>query len=133
MTGIPVLAAPAIDPGTARIEMIMPVGMTVADIVAAALPGASHSELVQARVALVSEHGSSVIMPAHWKSVRPRPGVRVVIRIVPGKMLCARSSRLWFRLRLLLWARSSARVLAHSWGFRGQLQLLSVARSFLWA
>ena len=30
MTSIPVLAAPAIDPGSARIEMTVPEGMTVA-------------------------------------------------------------------------------------------------------
>ena len=85
MTGIPVLAAPAIDPGSARIEMTLPDGLSVAEIVAAALPGATPADQARARVSLVTEKGSAVIPPERWRVVRPRPGVRVVIRLVPGK------------------------------------------------
>lgn len=85
MTGIPVLAAPAIDPGSARIELILPEGLTVGEIVAAALPGATPADQARARVTLVSPQGSAVILPARWHAVRPRPGVRVVIRLIPGK------------------------------------------------
>lgn len=85
MTGVPVLAAPAIDPGSARIELTLPEGLTIADIVAAALPGACPADRSRARVALVTDRGSAMIDPARWHAVRPRPGVRVVIRLVPGK------------------------------------------------
>ena len=53
MTGIPVLAAPAIDPGSARIEMTLPEGLTLDAIVAAALPGASAADLERAVQVLV--------------------------------------------------------------------------------
>lgn len=85
MTGIPVLAAPAIDPGSARIELTLPEGLTVAEIVATALPGATPADQARARVTLISPHGSAVILPERWHRVRPRPGIRVVIRLVPGK------------------------------------------------
>lgn len=85
MNGIPVLAAPAIDPGSARIEMTLPEGLTVAEIVKAALPGATPADQTRARVSLVTDRGSAVILPDRWHAVRPRPGVRVVIRLVPGK------------------------------------------------
>ena len=83
--GIPVLAAPAIDPGNARVEMTLPEGMTLADIVATALPGLGPDLLGRVRVALVSDRGSAVILQEHWHAVRPNPGVRVVIRLIPGK------------------------------------------------
>ncbi len=85
MTGIPVLAAPAIDPGSARIELTLPEGLTVAEIVATALPGATPADQARARVTLVNPEGSAVILPERWHRVRPRPGIRVVIRLVPGK------------------------------------------------
>jgi hypothetical protein len=79
-----VLAAPALDPGSQRIEMTLPEGLTVAEIVATALPGATAADRAQARVMLVSPRGASVIRPGLWSRVRPRPGVRVVIRVIPG-------------------------------------------------
>ena len=85
MSNISVLAAPMMDPGVGRIEMDMPTGMTVGEIVASALPGATGRDLSQTRVALISAAGSTIVDPAHWQRVRPRPGVRVVIRILPGK------------------------------------------------
>ncbi|WP_323036261.1 hypothetical protein [Pararhodobacter sp.] len=85
MTGIPVLAAPAIDPGSARIEMTLPEGLTVAEIVAATLPGATPADLSLVRITLISAQGSAVILPEHWHAVKPRPGIRVVIRLIPGK------------------------------------------------
>ncbi|NEX47593.1 TipJ family phage tail tip protein [Pseudotabrizicola algicola] len=85
MTGIPVLAAPAIDPGSARIEVTLPEGLTIGEIVAMVLPGAAPADRARARVTLVSPRGSAMILPEHWHAVRPRPGVRVVIRLVPGK------------------------------------------------
>lgn len=88
MTGsgnISVLTAAHFDPGTGRIEMELPEGMTVDAIVRAALPAATTADHRQLRVALVSEKGSQIILPEYWGRVRPRPGVRVVIRVIAGK------------------------------------------------
>lgn len=82
---IPVLAAPFTDPGAGRIDLEMPAGSTIAAIVEAVLPGASAHDLHHFRVALVSDRGSVIVAFEHWHSVKPRAGVRVVIRIVPGK------------------------------------------------
>lgn len=85
MTGNPVLVAPAIDPGSARIDVTVPQGLTISEIIATAIPHATEADLAQARVTLCTATGSSVILPGHWRMVRPRPGVRVVIRLIPGK------------------------------------------------
>lgn len=85
MSGIHVLAAPAIDPGSARVEMTLPEGLTVAEIVATALPGVSGIDRTLVRVSLVTPHSSAMVLPEYWHAVRPRPGVRVVIRLIPGK------------------------------------------------
>lgn len=82
---IPVLAASQFDPGMGRIELTLPEGLTVAEIVAQALPGATVEDLRRVRVALVTASGSSIVDPDFWHRVRPRPGARVVIRVVPGK------------------------------------------------
>lgn len=82
---IPVLAAPMIDPAAGRIDMFMALGSTVAEIVKAALPDLQPADMRYCRVALVSERGSIIVPHEHWRSVRPREGVRVVIRLVPGK------------------------------------------------
>ncbi|MGB3408709.1 MAG: phage tail protein, partial [Jannaschia sp.] len=81
---IPVLFAPLIDPGAARRSLEVPEGATVAEIVTAALPG--HDLAPDAiRVTLVSATGRAEVPPALRRLVRPKPGVRVVIRTVPGK------------------------------------------------
>ncbi len=88
MTGalpIRVLAAPVFDPGTARLDVEMPGGLTVAEIVASAVPELPCEAYGRLRVALVTSAGSELIEPRYWARVRPRPGVRVVIRVVPGK------------------------------------------------
>lgn len=82
---VPVLAAPLFDPGAGRIEMQVLPGMTIAEIVGQALPAATERELRQARVALVSDRGSAIISREYWHCVRPNPGVRVVIRIIPAE------------------------------------------------
>lgn len=83
--GIPVLTASQFDPGAGRAELVLPDGLTVLDIVRQALPGLVPADHVRIRVALASEAGASIVQPALWSAVRPRPGVRVVIRVVPGK------------------------------------------------
>jgi len=81
---LPVIAAPLFDPGSARIDFELPMGLTVAEIVATTLPAALNGEL-PLRVTLVNERGAVVIERENWQFVRPRPGVRVVIRVLPGK------------------------------------------------
>ncbi|MCW1934127.1 TipJ family phage tail tip protein [Pararhodobacter zhoushanensis] len=85
MSGLRILTAPALDPGAARLEITLPEGLTVAEIVAAALPAASQADLAHARVALVTPTGSAIVPRALWHRVRPKPGVRIVIRLIPGK------------------------------------------------
>ncbi len=82
---IPVLAAPLFDPAAGRIDVEVSAGLTVAEIVASVLPGLSDAERPSVRVALVTRQGCAIIEPENWHRVRPRPGVHVVIRVVPGK------------------------------------------------
>lgn len=81
---IPVLVAPMIDPGWLRLEATVSAGASIAEIVALMLPCASDDTLGRVRVALVTREGAWAIPPARWNRVRPRQGVHVVIRIVPG-------------------------------------------------
>ncbi|SCB18566.1 TipJ family phage tail tip protein [Rhizobium lusitanum] len=83
-TTIPVLTAPFFDPGSARVDLDLPTGLSIAQIVALALPHASEPDLAHARIVLVSDRGSVVVDRQHWKRVYPHAGVRVVIRIVPS-------------------------------------------------
>jgi hypothetical protein len=84
---ISALALPALDPGTARREVVVPVGATVAEIVAKVVPGVPAGSENRLRVLLVSEAGQIFIRRQDWRLVRPKPGVRVVIRFTPGKGL----------------------------------------------
>ncbi|CAN7256554.1 host specificity protein J [Brucella pseudogrignonensis] len=81
---IPVLAAPVIDPGAQRIELEVPFGLTISDIVRATLPGLSPEQYAHVRVALVSDQGSEIVTNEYWHRIKPRPHVRVVIRVVPA-------------------------------------------------
>lgn len=86
MTGqLHVLAAPLFDPGTGRLDLEMPAGLTVAQIVQLSLPDLPEADRGRLRVALVTPAGSQIILPNVWHRVRPRPGVQVVIRVIPGK------------------------------------------------
>lgn len=79
-----VIAARHVDPGRGRLTLDLPEGMTLREIVDAAIPG-SITDIRQVRVALVTDEGISLIDPQFWGQVRPRPGVRVVIRVIAGK------------------------------------------------
>lgn len=82
---IPVLAAPVIDPGAQRIELELPFGLTISDIVRTTLPGLTPEQYAHVRVALVSDQGSEIVTNEYWHRIKPRAHVRVVIRLVPGK------------------------------------------------
>ena len=81
----PVLIAPLFDPGAGRIDVTMPAGLTIAQMIARGLPDLSEADRLQARVTLVTPVAASAVEPLFWHSLRPKPGVRVVIRVVPGK------------------------------------------------
>ncbi|AFK66557.1 hypothetical protein RHZG_00051 [Rhodobacter phage RcNL1] len=71
---IHVLAAPQFDPGRGRITLDVPHGLTLAEIVARALPAATEADLARARVALVTERGTQIVPRELWALARPRPG-----------------------------------------------------------
>lgn len=85
MNALKVVAAPNIDPGMGRINMTLPEGLSVAEIVAQALPGASAADLAQVRVTLASNNRTSVVDPRYWRTVRPKRNAWIIIRVVPGK------------------------------------------------
>lgn len=76
-----VLVAPMLDPGAGRAGLVMPEGLTLAEMVSLALPGLSDHGML--RVSLVNSMCVEVIDPACWRMVRPKPGIRVVIRAIP--------------------------------------------------
>ncbi|WP_139051957.1 host specificity factor TipJ family phage tail protein [Roseibium sp. TrichSKD4] len=87
---LPVLASPCLlDPGLGRIDLDLPCGMSLAEIVASVLPGlgisADAAGNLPLRVVLVNEQGAMPVEQRNWQFVRPRPGVRVLIRALPGK------------------------------------------------
>ena len=82
---IQVLTAPLIDPASGRIDINVPDGLTLREIVGIALPALGPDDFQSLRVALVTERGSELVDPRFWSRVKPRPGVHVVIRVVPGK------------------------------------------------
>ncbi|MBB96919.1 MAG: phage tail protein [Rhodobacteraceae bacterium] len=59
--------------------------MTVAEILGVALPQATEADLAHCRVALATPAGLTIVPPCHWARLKPRPGVRVVIRLTPRK------------------------------------------------
>lgn len=83
---VPVIAVPiSCQPDAGRQRIDVPAGLTIAEIVAIALPGALESTLQRTRVALIKGDGLQVIPRAVWHCAKPHAGVHVVIRIIPGK------------------------------------------------
>ncbi|MBO9451439.1 phage tail protein [Tropicibacter sp. R16_0] len=83
--GVSVLTAPLLDPGHARRELELPEGLSLAEMIATAFPGLAPSDHSSVRVVLVTKEGAAPIDARFWATTRPKSGVRVVIRIVPGK------------------------------------------------
>lgn len=80
---IPVTTAPLFNPDHFRTLHHVPVGLTIDAIIALALPGIGPAERGNLRVTLVTPQGMAAIQPQHWRSVQPKSGVHVVIRLVP--------------------------------------------------
>lgn len=82
---VPVLAMPMLDPGAGRIERELPEGLTLAEIVSASVPMFRPSHWPRLRVTLVSPEGKmAVASPEHWSRLKPRAGVKVLIRVIPS-------------------------------------------------
>lgn len=82
---VPVLVAPMFDPGQGRIQTEIPEGLSVGEIVTLLLPQLPEAHWRQLRIVLISETGSMVLHPERLHRIRPKAGVRLVIRLVPGK------------------------------------------------
>jgi hypothetical protein len=78
-TGIQCLGLPALDIERGRISVTIREGSTVAEIVSALFPDLSDARRGMVRVTV----GEWVIHQHTWLSVRPKPGIPVIARIVP--------------------------------------------------
>jgi hypothetical protein len=79
LPSVSVLALPSLDATRGRIEMTVSEGITVAEMVSTMFPGVSGERMSMVRVLI----GDWAIEPKHWRRVRPKPGMTVVIRVVP--------------------------------------------------
>lgn len=103
------LYMPAPDPRVARIDVTFPEGATIAQIVAMVTPSLPPELAKRTRVVLVTPKGTSVIEPELWHLVRPKAGVRVVIRTVPA------GGNFWRQLLMIVVA-VAAIALGQLWG-----------------
>lgn len=81
---VPVISAPFLDPALARRELELPEGLTIAEILAIALPHTSEADWKYLRVILVTAKGMQVVDRRLWHRAKPHAGVSVVIRPVPA-------------------------------------------------
>lgn len=82
---IHVLATTAIDPGQYRLNLDMPCGLSVDQIIRQALPAVPEDQWGQLRVSLTTAKGTALVPREYWSRLRPRSGVQVVIRLTPGE------------------------------------------------
>ena len=82
---IPVSSLPVVGAAEQRVDVTVPVGSSVADMIAIAMPQLPQEQYGALRVSLVNERGEMLVSRAYWHVTKPRAGARVVIRIVPGK------------------------------------------------
>jgi hypothetical protein len=108
---IPTTTATYLPVPTATIErrdVVCRAGLTLSEIVDQTVPRMPEAERQRLRVVLVTPLGAEVIPAENWHRVRPRPGVRVVIRTVPG-------SNVW-RTVLMIVVVIAAVALGQLWG-----------------
>ncbi len=82
--GIPAVLDPLFDPGCGRITMTMPQGLSVNEIIGLLAPHYSEERLENLRVTLVTDQSAWVVERQHWHSIRPKQGVTLLVRIIPG-------------------------------------------------
>ena len=80
-----VLAVPFGNPDIGRVDMTVPEGLSLAEIVRVVYPGATEADHAAMRVAITSGKDVMVVERQHWHRVRPRQNVQIVIRVIPGK------------------------------------------------
>ena len=86
MNHMPVSIIPSIGPEYGRVELEFPEGLNVAEIVDLALPAVSEDVVGRSRVWLVNDRGETLLPTrSDWRLIKPRPGVRVMIRMVAGE------------------------------------------------
>ncbi|WFE92312.1 phage tail protein [Roseibium porphyridii] len=78
-----VLAVPHLDPSAKRVNLQLPEGLTLSEIVTQSLPGLPQDAPI--RLVLVTEQDAWPIDRQLWDKVRPKPGTQIVIRILPGE------------------------------------------------
>lgn len=82
---VPVLTMPMLDPGQARARHELPEGLTIAAIVELVLPGLAPTQLARLRIVLADGRGGGWVIPIdRWHQVKPRAGIHVLVRLVPG-------------------------------------------------
>lgn len=82
---IPVLAMPMFDPGQGRINVELPEGLTLGQMVDLVLAGLSGGQRQRLRVVLTDGLGRFNAIPEiNWHRVRPRAGIQVIMRLVPA-------------------------------------------------
>ncbi len=82
---IELTAMPLLDPAQGRINAAMPEGLTLLEMVQRSFPAMSGPDQKNLRICLVTSKGAQVIEQRFWHCTRPRDGVRVIIRLIPGK------------------------------------------------
>ncbi len=82
---IPIVAGPVVDIDRNRIDVTVPIGTTISEMIAIALPALSEEDYGLLRISLANERSVMLITRERWSVVRPREGTSVVIRIVPAK------------------------------------------------
>ncbi|WP_319496330.1 hypothetical protein [uncultured Cohaesibacter sp.] len=82
---IPIVAGPVVDIDRNRVDVTVPIGTTISEMIAIALPALSEEDYGLLRISLANERSVMLITRDRWSVVRPREGTSVVIRIVPAK------------------------------------------------
>lgn len=83
---IPVLAMPMFDPGQGRVNVELPEGLTLEAMVVTVLGDLSAGQRQRLRVVLTNGRGQFNAVPEiNWHRVRPRAGIQVIMRLVPGE------------------------------------------------
>lgn len=80
---VQLIAAPALDPGANRLSITVEEGLTIEQMLELHLPALRDYPRGRLRLALVTDKGMSIILPKYWKTVKPKAGVNLVLRIVP--------------------------------------------------
>lgn len=74
---------PVLELGEVR-EVEVPAGLTISEMIERAFPAATKEELAGLRVLMVTSADVAVVHPRFWPTVRPKPEVQVILRIVPA-------------------------------------------------